>query len=168
MVKSWRSADGSKVRILARGNFSLDAAGMLNLLLALSLVTLLLAAVIAWQGYWPILVIAVIQILLVGGILLRAWGQAWISEEFEIHADRIRVTCRRNRCERQFELDTAWTLVELKQPEVAWYGPRVILRSGARHHEVGAFLTVEEKHQLLRQVQSAVKKHSAMQGAFTF
>ena len=168
MVKSWSSADGSKIRVLARGNFSLDATGMFSLLLALSLVTLFLAAVIAWQGYWPILVIAVLQILLVGGILLRAWGQAWVSEEFEIRADRIRVTCRRNRSERRYELDTAWTLVELREPAVAWYGPRVVLRSGTRRHEVGAFLTVEERHQLLRQIQSAVKKHSALQGAFNF
>jgi uncharacterized membrane protein len=166
MVKTWRSADESRVCILARGNFSLNATGMFNLLLALSLVTLFLAAVLAWQGYWPILVIAVLQILLVGGILLRAWKQAWVSEEFDISADRIRVTCRRSRNERQYELDPAWTLVELKQPQVAWYGPRVILRSGARQREVGAFLTVEEKHQLLRQLQSALIEHSAMKGAF--
>jgi uncharacterized membrane protein len=153
---------------MARGNFSLDAGGLVNLLLALSVVTLFLAGVLAWQGYWPILLIAVIQLALTGGILVRAWERSWVFEGIEIREDRIRVIHRRHRSQRRFELETAWTVVELRQPEIAWYGPKVVLRSGTRTYEVGSFLVDEEKHQLLNQLKSAIRKHSAMNGALNF
>jgi uncharacterized membrane protein len=168
MITTWSSEDGSLVRIQARGNFSLDAGGLVNLLLALSVVTFCLAAALAWQGYWPILLIAVLQIALVAWILVRTWEQTWVCEVIEIQADRIEVTHQRHKSRRQCELDTAWAVVELKRPEVKWYGPRLQLRSGARSVELGSFLTVEEKHLLLKQVKTAIEKHSAMKGALNF
>ena len=67
MVVAAESSDGVSVRIVARGNFSLDAGGLLNLLLALAAVTLGLAALLAWQGFWPILLIA---LGVFGGVLV--------------------------------------------------------------------------------------------------
>ena len=66
------------------------------------------------------------------------------------------------------ELDTAWAVVEVKQPEVAWYRPRVQLRSGSQVVELGTFLTSEEKRQLAQYLKSAIVEHSAMKGAFNF
>jgi len=168
MVVTWNSSDGSVVRILARGNFSLDAGGLVNFLLALALTSLGLAGWLAWRGFWPILVIAVFQLMLVAVILVRAWQKAWVSETIEIRADRIEVTHRRHKRKRHLGLDTAWAVVELRQPEVEWYAPRVCLRSGVRELELGSFLTSEEKHLLLKQLKSAIEKHSAMKGAFNF
>jgi uncharacterized membrane protein len=39
------------------------------------------------------------------------------------------------------------------------------MRSGAKQVEVGSFLTSEEKLQLLEQLQRAIGKHSAFNGA---
>lgn len=166
MIVSLHSSDSTKARILARGNFSLDAGGLVNLLLALALVSLCLAGLLALQGYWPILLIAVIQLALVAWILIRAWEQAWVSEVVEVGADRIKVTHQRHKRKRHYELETAWAVVEWKQPEVAWYSPKVRLRSRSQAVELGSFLTDEEKHQLVRQLQGAIEKHSAMKGAF--
>ena len=101
-------------------------------------------------------------------ILVRTWERAWVGEVIEIGAERIEVTQQRHKRIRQFELETAWAVIELIQPEVAWYGPKVILRSGAQVIELGMFLTGEEKLQLVRHLQSAIKKHSAMKGASNF
>lgn len=168
MVVTRLSSDGSRVRIRAKGNFSLDAGGLLNLLLALAFTTLCLAGMLAWQGYWPVLLIAVIQLAMVFWILVRTWERAWVGEVIEIGAERIEVTQQRHKRIRQFELETAWAVIELIQPEVAWYGPKVILRSGAQVIELGMFLTGEERLQLVRHLQSAIKKHSAMKGASNF
>jgi uncharacterized membrane protein len=62
-------------------------------------------------------------------------------------------------------LETAWAVVELKQPQVAWYGPRVVLRSRRRMTELGQFLTLEERKQLVEYLRRAIAQHSAMQGA---
>lgn len=150
---------------MARGNFSLGAGGLVNLLVALAAVSLSLAGLLAWQGYWPILLIAAVQLVLVAWILIRTWERTWVSEVIEICEDSIRVTRQRHRKKRRYELVTAWTVVELRQPDVAWYSPRVILRSGAKQVEVGSFLTGEERLQLRRQLQSAIRKHSAIKGA---
>lgn len=168
MVVSWQSSDGTKASIQARGNFSLDAGGLLNLLLALAFVSLFLAGLLALQGYWPILLIAVVQLVLVGWVLIRAWERAWISEVIEIREDFIRVIRQRHKRKRQYELETAWAVVELKQPDVAWYNPRLQLRSRSKVVELGSFLTSEEKHQLAKYVQSAIEKHSAIKGALNF
>ena len=55
-----------------------------------------------------------------------------------------------------------WAVVEVERPGIAWYDPKVQLRSGKRHIELGRFLTGDEKHQLAEQLKSAIKKHSAL------
>ena len=162
MITSWMSPDGSTARIQARGNFSLDAGGLLSLLIALAAVTLILAGLLAWQGYWPVLLIAVLQVVLVTWILIRAWQRSWLVETIRIGPDRIRVIQQRHTSKRQFELETAWAKVKVKRPAVAWYGPRVVLRSKSMELEVGGFLTGEEKHQLAEQLKSAIEKHSVL------
>ena len=168
MVLTWQNSDRTKASILARGNFSLDAGGLVSLLLALAIVSLCLAVLLALQGYWPILLIAVVQLALVAWILVRAWQRAWVSDVIDICADRITVTQQRHKRKRQIELDTAWAVIELKQPEIAWYRPRVQLRSGSQVVELGSFLTSEEKRQLAQYLKSAIVEHSAMKGAFNF
>jgi uncharacterized membrane protein len=162
MVITWQNSERTRASILARGNFSLDAGGLANLLLALALVSLCLAGLLALQGYWPILVIALIQLALVAWIMIVAWRKAWVSEVIDISAESIVVTHQRHRKKRQMELGTAWAVIELRQPEVAWYAPRVYLRSGPEEVELGSFLTTEEKHQLVQHLQGAIEKHSAL------
>jgi uncharacterized membrane protein len=165
MVLTWQNSDRTKASILARGNFSLDAGGLVSLLLALAVVSLCLAVLLALQGYWPVLLIAVVQLALVAWILVRAWQRAWVSDVIDICADRITVTQQRHKRKRQIELDTAWAVIELKQPEIAWYRPRVQLRSGSQVVELGSFLTSEEKRQLAQYLKNAIVEHSAMKGA---
>ena len=168
MVLTWQNSDRTKASILARGNFSLDAGGLVSLLLALAVVSLCLAVLLALQGYWPVLLIAVVQLALVAWILVRAWQRAWVSDVIDICADRITVRQQRHKRKRQIELDTAWAVIELKQPEIAWYRPRVQLRSGSQVVELGSFLTSEEKRQLAQYLKNTIVEHSAMKGAFNF
>jgi len=166
MVLTSHSPDGSAVIIMARGNFSLGAGGLINLLLALTAVTLGLAGLLAWQGFWPVLLIAVIQLTLVIWILIRAWEGAWVSEVIVAGPEWVEVTRQRHKRKRQSQLEAAWAVVELEQPEVAWYGPKVMLRSRGQKIELGQFLTVQEKEQLADHVRRAIRKHSAIKGAF--
>lgn len=165
MVLTEQSSDGSGMRIMARGNFSLEAGGLIGWLLALGVVTLSLAGLLAWQGFWPVLPIAAVQVLLVAWILIKAWQRAWVLERIETGPERIEVVQQRHRRQRCYELDAAWAVVEVKRPAVAWYGPRIFLRSRNRVVELGRFLTLEEKKQLADHVWRAIQKHSAIKGA---
>jgi uncharacterized membrane protein len=166
MVVTSQSPDGSADRIMARGNFSLGAGGLVNLLLALAAVTLGLAGLLAWQGFWPVLLIAVVQLTLVIWILIRAWERCWVSELVVVGPEWIEVVRQRHKKRRHYQLEAAWAVVEQEQPDVAWYGPRVILRSRSKRIELGKFLTTDEKTLLADSVRRAVQKHSAIKGAF--
>lgn len=165
MVVSEQNADGTEVRITARGNFSLGPGGLLNLLAALGAVTLLLAGLLAWQGFWPVLAIAIVQIVLVSWILVAAWHRSWAVDTIEVGPERIVVTQHRHKQKYKTELETVWAVPELKRPEVAWYSPRLTLRAGTQEMELGKFLTTEEKRQLAESLQRAIRKYSAMPGA---
>lgn len=165
MVLTEQNSDESDVRIMARGNFSLDAVGLVGWLLALAVVTLGLAGLLAWQGFWPVLPIAAVQVALVAWILIKAWQRAWVLECIEIGPDRIEVVQQRYKRKRCHEFDAAWAVIEVERPEVAWYGPRIILRSRDKAIELGRFLTLEEKRQLADYVWRAIQKHSAIKGA---
>jgi uncharacterized membrane protein len=165
MVVTGQSSDGSETRIMARGNFSLDAGGLVSLLLALTIVTLGLAGLLAWQGYWPILAIAVIQIILVVWTLIRAWERCWVAEWIAVGPDQIEVTHQRHKVSHRSVLQTAWAIVELRPSRVASYGPRVVLRSRSESLELGRFLTQAERRQLAGKLRNAIGKHSAMYGA---
>ena len=165
MILTREGSDNSDVRIMARGNFSLGPGGLIGLLVALTVVTLGLAGVLAWQGYWPVLLIAMIQITLVVWVLIRAWERAWISEIIVVRPEWIDVTQQRHKRRRHSRLEAAWAVVEQECSEVAWYGPRIFLRSRGTRVELGRFLTVDEKNQLADCVRRAIAKHSALKGA---
>ena len=162
MIASWENADGSFIRIRAKSNFSLDARGLLGVVAALAAITLLLAGLLAWQGFWPIFAIAVVQVGLVSWVLVRTWENTWALETIEIEPQRIRIVKRRYRSQHEYELLTAWAVVETMEPEIGWYDPTVRLRSGDRCVELGRFLTADEKRQLATRLERAISKHSAL------
>lgn len=161
MIVVGSSPDGAQTRILARGNFSLDAGGLALLLLALATVTLGLAALLAMQGLWPILVIAVIQLALVGWLLVRVWKKTWVFEEISIDRDSITVVHQRFRQRSERRLASAWATICVSRPEFAWQPPTVVLRSGGTEVELGAFLTVDEKLSLANRLSQAVSGYTA-------
>ena len=161
MIVVDRSEHAARVRITARGNFSLNAHGLLLLLLSLGVITLGLAGVLAWQGYWPIPLFAMLQLALVCWIFVRAWKSAWIQEEICIDPRTIRVVQKRYDSMTETCLETAWARLEMEQPAIAWYEPRLMLRSRFDKLELGAFLTHEEKAGLAQQLARALDPHTA-------
>ena len=161
MVIVEHGAAGAGDRIQARGNFSLGARGLLVLLTALATVTLGLAAALAWQGYWPILAVALIQVVLVFWILLRAWRDAWVVEELLIGTQQVCVRRLRYRDQREFRLEPAWARVRIERPPYPGYPPRVILSSVNQHVELGSHLTVDERLLLAKHLAEALAGVSA-------
>ena len=93
--------------------------------------------------------------------LIRAADRGHV-EIIEVAPERIKVTRQQYKRNSHAELDTAWAVVEVERPAVAWYDPKVHLRSGKRRIELGRFLTGEEKHELAEQLTRAIKIHSAL------
>lgn len=163
MVIVEHSRDGRWIRIQARSHFSLGIGGLLALIISLSGVTLLLAAVAAWQGYWPILAIAILQVALLCVVLVRAWKAAWTVETVTIGPDSIAILQERYAKSKRLELETAWARVILEKPAIGWYAPVLWLRSGHSRIELGAYLNAAEKSDLAESLRAAISAHSAWQ-----
>ena len=161
MVVVETSSERTPTRILARGNFSLNANGLVSLLLCLGIVTLGLASVLAWNGYWPVLAIAAIQLVLVTWVLIRAWKSAWVFEEISLDADRIHIVHQQHTNRRCCTLESAWADVQVVEADCPWHSPRLVLRSRQQALELGRFLTREEKLQLAKSLSSALAEFTA-------
>ena len=161
MVVASSSRDGTGIQILARGNFSLSAGGLILLLAVLGAVTLGLAGLLALKGYWPILLVAIIQLVLVAWVFVRVWKNAWIFEEICIDAETVSIVRQRYRRRSRISLESAWATVRLERPAISWYAAKLILRSRNQQVELGAFLTDEEKLSLAKHLSHALSRHSA-------
>ena len=161
MIVAGSSEDGARIRILARGNFSLDSGGLFYVLLALGALTLGLAGVLAWKGYWPVLIVAIVQLGLVNWVLIRVWKNTWIFEEIDIDPDQVRIVRQQHRKRKEVFLESAWTTIRMEQPEVSWYPAKLVLRCRNQQVELGAFLTYEEKLRLARHLSSALSEYTA-------
>lgn len=161
MIAVRDSADSAQACILARGNFSLNASGLISLLLTLGAVTLGLAGLLAFLGYWPILLLAVVQLVLVSWVFIRVWKNAWVFEEITIDADQICIVRQRYRQRTRLCLESAWATIRLEQPAISWYARKLILRCRGQQVELGAFLTDEEKLSLAKHLSHALSRHTA-------
>lgn len=155
------SQDGRWVRIQARSHFSLGVGGLLTLITTLSALTLALASVAAWQGYWPILAIAILQVVILGKVLVWAWKSAWTVETITVDSDSIAVLKEQYAASSRLELDSAWARVILRQPKARWYPPTLWLQSAGTRVELGAYLNTGEKRELANALGQAVGAHSA-------
>jgi uncharacterized membrane protein len=161
MIVVGNRENGARIHILARGNFSLNANELILVLLALTAVTLGLAGLLALQGYWPVLMLALAQMILVVWLFIRVWKNAWVFEEIHIDAEKINIVRQRYRRRTRVCLDTAWAAIRLEQPAVAWHASKLILRCKDQQVELGAFLTDDEKLSLRRHLAQALAEHTA-------
>ena len=163
MVEREVCVERARTRIVARANFSLSGNGLLAGLGVLAALSLTIAGLLAWQGYWPILAVALVQLAVVSVLLVRAWQTAWVQECIEFSDGRISVVRQRHDREQVYGLDGHWARVWLQQPRHPWYAPRVLLRSCGRELELGGFLNVEDRARLAEFLQDAVTRHGAWQ-----
>jgi uncharacterized membrane protein len=161
MIVVKQHAGKEAVSVYSKGNFSLGAEGLVLVVLALAVVTLSMAVLLTVLGYWPILLIAVLQLVLVSWILIRAWRQAWIVERVEVDCEHIRVVRKRFRRTERYSFSTAWTAIALERPRHRWHAPRLWLQSKGVRLELGAFLNQEERVQLYMQLRELVSPHNA-------
>lgn len=144
MLDVSRENAGQSVTITGRANFSLGLKPLLAVILGLSLITLLFATVLAWQGYWPILLIALLQVVLVAWALFRAWRGAWALERIQCDGRDVWVRQRSADTEQRYHFDPCWCRVEISGGN-SHREQRVWLCQHERRLELGRFLVEEER-----------------------
>ena len=149
--------------ILAQANFSLQLDQLLKVILGLAALTLAIAAFLALKGFWPVLAIAVLQVVIVALTLFTAWRNSWQREIVEIGDEKLLVIRQQAGSEQRHELQTYWARVET-EPGRRFRDPiRVFLKSREQRIELGRFLCGDEREALEHSLRRSLLNRTAWQ-----
>jgi uncharacterized membrane protein len=148
--------DGARVQIVVRPNQSLSWSGNKLFFGAIAGVSLSVAGVLTFLGFWPVLPFAGLELAALGWALYRCARRAQWREVIRIDGDRVEVIAGRVEPERRWSANRHWTRVAVEPPRFRGHPTRLLLRSAGRAVELGAFLTEEERQRLARLLREAL------------
>lgn len=150
--------DNPVTRIEVLSNLSLTLDRLAGIFLALSAVTLTIALLPTLLGYWPIMAIAIVHLVIVGWCFRAAWRGHWARQDITVDADLVHVDFHTARGVEQHALPTGWVRVE----QVSAGGePRVFLALHGKRVEIGSFVPADERIEAARSIIRALEPYSA-------
>jgi len=130
------------------------------------LVTLGIAAVFTVLGFWPVLPFAGAEILLLAWALKSSMDRRFERESIDISDAEIVVEYSRGSPQRVV-FPRHWARVKIRRPKSPLHRGQLVIESHGRAHEVGKFLTEEERRQLaaeLRRLIGGMNQSPALPG----
>lgn len=152
-------APGNSI-IEAKSNLSMSLDRLAGFFLFLSAVTLLAALFPLIMGLWPVMLIAIVHLLIVGWCLRLAWRGNWARERLLIGPNELVVEHYDLRCRSRRSWPAAWVRVEIVQ--AAFGESRVVLRCKGEAQQIGAFLPVNERLELARTLRQSLATLTAL------
>jgi uncharacterized membrane protein len=107
-----------------------------------------MAGLFAWQGMWPILPFAGLELFVLGialGLSMRR-GRYW--EVISVHEDRVTIKRHGYEPGESVELARHWARVDLRPSRRPGHPGRLLIQSHGRVCEVGVTLTEKERREL--------------------
>lgn len=147
-------------RIELSPNCSLTPVTARLFIASLALVTFPVAGYFAFHGFWPILVVAVLEIAAVWwavGLSMRAGKE---REVIVVSADSVVVERRGLSQTSRLVFPRHWSTVKLRDPQPALHPSRLLIESHGRACEVGRFLTEDERRGLAERLRRLVGRMS--------
>lgn len=150
--------ENSVTRIEVLANLSLTLDRLAGFFLVLSAVTLLTALLPTLLGYWPVMVIAIVHLAIVGWCFRLAWRGNWARQDITVDAERVSIDICTAERQQHHELPTSWVRVERH-----WHAgdPRVELVLHDRRIEVGSFVPADERYEAAGMIDRALRPHTA-------
>jgi uncharacterized membrane protein len=152
-------ARSGSVVIETRSNLSITLDRLATVFLGLSAVTLLVALGPLILGLWPILLIAVIHLLIVGWCFRLAWRGNWARETIEIGKESLIVEHYDLRRRSSNRWPVAWVRVRVEPSRLG--DVRVYLECQGQSQQLGAFLPVSERLELAEILKKSLRPFSA-------
>ena len=123
------------------------------------------AAVATWLGFWPVLPFAGGEMLLLGWALKSNMQRRHQRESIEITDNEVVIEYALGE-PRRVVFPRHWAQVKIRRPKSPLHRGQLVIESHGRGHEVGKFLTEEERHQLaaeLRRLIGGMNQSPALQ-----
>jgi len=142
-----------------KSNLSISLDRLFMVFLGLSTVTLLVAIGPLIVGLWPVMVVALLHLALVGICLRLAWRGHWIKERIAIGPDRLRIDRFHKGGTEHGEFPLAWVRVAVERGSLG--DRRVVLTCQGKRQELGAFLPIEERLEAAQEMNQRIRPLSA-------
>jgi uncharacterized membrane protein len=143
-------------RIDLRPNCSLTPATAALFFASVCAVSLPVSLFFSWQGFWPVLLFWVLEMLLLAIALQLSMRRRLETQTVLITEGRIHVVTRSHNGEAKQEFARHWAKVRLRSPRISHHPSRLTIESHGRSFEVGSFLTEEERCRLAQRLSALV------------
>jgi uncharacterized membrane protein len=160
MEKSLLATPPARLDLVLYPNRSLGAAGFAVLMAAIVLVSAAVGAGFMMVGAWPVTGFLGLDVLLVW--LAFRWNYREARRAEFVRLDRDGLSVRRLEPDgrsQSWRFEPYWVSVVLEQ--VGRHDRRLVLRSHGRQVVIGAFLTQDERLELARALEAALREHRA-------
>jgi uncharacterized membrane protein len=147
---------GPAVRIELAPHCSLTPSGARSLFLGTCGVSFGVAGPLTMRGYWPVLVFAGLEMLLLGWALYVNMQRRHHAESIVITGDRVLVEARGHGTTTRSEFPRHWSRVRLRGDLSPLQPTRLVIESGGKRCEIGNFLTGEERQRLALRLASLI------------
>jgi uncharacterized membrane protein len=134
---------------------SLSTQGALLFFSSICFVTLGIAAIATWLGYWPLLPFAGAEMLLLGWALKSNMERRYEREHIEVTEDEVIIEYAKA-MPRRVVFPRHWAQVKIRRPKSPLHRGRLVIESQGRGHEVGKFLTEEERRLLAAELRRLI------------
>jgi uncharacterized membrane protein len=147
------------VIIDARANLSMSLERLATVFLGLSAVTLLVALGPLILGLWPILVIALVHLLIVGWCFRLAWRGNWARERLVVGPETLVVEHYALHDQSRKSWPVAW--VQVQTDDCFAGDQRIFLACQGQRQQIGAFLPVSERLELAQALKESLRPLTA-------
>jgi len=107
-------------------------------------------------GFWPILTVAGIEVVVLGAALWWTMRKTKTRELIRIDERNVVIRKIHPDSDEQHEFSRYWTQVKLVRPTATNWPSRLVLRSKGRSVEIGSFLTNSERDGLERRLSEVI------------
>ncbi|HET9864150.1 MAG TPA: DUF2244 domain-containing protein [Steroidobacteraceae bacterium] len=136
-------------------NCSLSLRGARLFLASVCVPTLGVAGAATAMGYWPILPFAGAEILLLVWALKTNMARRFEHEHIEVGENEVTIEYSHDLApalRRRVVFPRHWAQVKIRRPKSPLHRGQLVIESHGRSHEVGTFLTEEERRHLAAQL----------------
>ena len=130
---------------------SLSTQGALLFFASVCCTTFGVAGVATWLGYWPVLPFAGAEMLLLGWALKTSMARRFEHEHIEVTENEVIIDFSHDlgrRMPQRVVFPRHWAQVKIRRPKSPLHRGQLVIESHGRGHEVGKFLTEEERRLL--------------------
>ena len=143
-------------RFILRPNCSASWSDVKRFLAITAMVSLGIASMFAWAGFWPVLPFAGLEVALLAYAMYSTSARARETEVVDIDELQIAVEKGRTRPERCWRFQRSWARVFLVAAPFSHHPSRLYIGSCDRRIALGSFLTESERQELAREIRNAL------------